>query len=113
MRILNNNARMACSHELGKVANVPSQTWVTIAKSPVLVAPDPIGKVLAGCPNVAPGILPCTATVTQSSGKSSFINIGGHPVCLDTTSGFTNGTPPGTVTYNVKSPGQHFVSTNA
>jgi hypothetical protein len=43
------------------------------------------------------------------SGYSSFIQIDGKAVCLDSVVGNTDGTPPMSVDYVVNDPGQHFV----
>jgi hypothetical protein len=43
-------------------------------------------------------------------GYSSFVRINGRAVCLDTVTGFTDGTPPGVVKYIVRHPGQKFVN---
>ena len=46
-------------------------------------------------------------------GYSAFISIDGHAVCLDNLWGFTDGTPPGIVKYNVVDPAQQFVESAA
>jgi hypothetical protein len=38
------------------------------------------------------------------------VRIDGRRVCLDTVTGLTDGTPPGTIKYEVRSPGQDLVS---
>jgi hypothetical protein len=38
------------------------------------------------------------------------VRIDGCAVCLDTVTGLTDGTPPGIVTYKVRSPGQTLVT---
>jgi len=112
MRILNDDVLLNCVHKTGKVRNKPSQEWVRIARKPVLVKPDPVGCTIGGCSNtvVPAGIKPCTKTVTMQAGESLFVRIDARPVCLDTVTGLTNGSPEGTVLYNVTSPGQQFVS---
>lgn len=101
---------LVCKHKLGKVGIVPSQRFVTISGSPVLVEPDPVSKSITGCPNVGATIKPCTATLAVTRGYSGFIRINGQRVCLEAVTGLTDGTPPGMVEYNVASPGQGFVS---
>jgi hypothetical protein len=107
MKWLTEDARLACDHG-GKVSNQPSQHLVTINGRKVLVATDPQGRPISACPNLNPtaGIKPCTNTLPVIEGYSAFVTIDGHRVCLDTVTGLTDGTPPGTVTYTVKSPGQ-------
>jgi hypothetical protein len=49
-------------------------------------------------------------TLPVKSGYSDFVRIDGKRICLDTVTGLTDGTPPGTVEYKVRSAGQDFVS---
>jgi hypothetical protein len=42
-------------------------------------------------------------------GYSEFVRIDGRPVCLESVTGFTDGTPPGVVKYKVNAPGQSLV----
>lgn len=113
MRWLTEDAKLTCKHDLGIVENVPSQSFVTIAKRKVLVDVDPEGRAINGCPNRGPAIKPCLLTLPVQTGYSHFLRIGGHRVCLDTVTGFTDGTPPGVVKYLVKEPGQPFVEGSA
>ena len=87
-----------------------TQGLVTIGHRPVLVATDPESRPIVGCPTVGPSIKPCTSTLPVQQGYSTFIRIQGRAVCLDTVTGLTDGTPPGTVKYKVRSSGQQFVS---
>jgi len=110
MRLLTEDAWISCKHLLGRVQIEASQNWVTIAGRRVLVDNDPEAKTIAGCPNVGPTIKPCLKTLNVQTGYSTFVRIDGRPVCLDTVSGFTDGTPPGVVRYVVREAGQDFVS---
>ena len=110
MKILTEDAVLVCLHELGKVANQPSQDWVTIGKRRVLVENDPVGWSIALCPNIGFAIKPCQTTLKVETGYSEFIRVNGKRVCLDTVTGLTDGTPPGTVKYRVREPGQGWVS---
>ena len=112
MRLLLERGVVRCGHD-GQVANVPSQEWVRVAGSPVLVEPDPVGRSISMCPNVGLNIKPCTSTLVVRTGYSGFISIGGQPACLETVVGFTDGTPPGLVEYTVRDPGQSFVAASA
>lgn len=104
------DARLACDHG-GKVGNKPSQELVRIEQRIVLVATDPEGRSISGCPNTAPmmGMRPCKTTLKVKTGYSQFIAIGGDRVCLSSVQGLTDGTPPGVVNYRVLSPGQSLV----
>jgi hypothetical protein len=112
MRILVNEAILRCGHD-GKVENVPSQQWVHIKESPVLVATDPQGRDISMCPHIGINVKPCNKTLPVTKGYSTFITIGGKAVCLDTVEGFTDGTPPGAVKYTVRRPGQSLVGATA
>lgn len=110
MLFLIDKTSFACLHK-GVVRNKPSQDWVTIEKDSVLVKNDPEGRDIDRCPNRGPhGIKPCLKTLKVNVGYSAFISIDGHAVSLDNTWGFTDGTPPGLVKYNVVDPAQRFVS---
>ncbi len=110
MRLLTQTAVLVCTHELGIVGIAAGQSLVRISKSKVLVETDPAQRPIAGCPNVGPGIKPCTSTLVVKKGYSDFIRIQGRRVCLDTVTGYTDGTPPGAVKYKVRTPGQEFVT---
>jgi hypothetical protein len=103
---LTEDAVVVCAHELGHAENVPSQSWVTIEKRRVLVANDPEGRSIKGCPNVGPAMRPCLYTLAVTKGYSTLLSIEGHPICLDSLSGLTDGTPPATVKYKARSAGQ-------
>jgi len=112
MRLLNEDALLQCTHA-GNVENKPGQSFVFITKRLVLVDNDPEGRKIGGCPNTGPGIKPCLTTLAVKEGYSVFVRITQQRVCLDSVSGLTDGTPPGVVKYNVRQPGQPFVSANA
>jgi hypothetical protein len=109
MKILTTGADLRCEHINGTVKIAASQSLVTINGQPVLVEPDPVGRPISGCPNVGATIKPCTSTLAVREGYSDLLTINGRRVCLDTVTGLTDGTPPGTVPYKVKNPGQGFV----
>jgi hypothetical protein len=113
MKILTEDSLLVCKHELGKVSNQPSQELVTIAKRRVLVENDPEGRSISKCPNIGIAIKPCTTTLKVDTGYSEFIRINGKRVCLNTVTGLTDGTPPMTVKYYVRTPGQDWVSGSA
>lgn len=113
MRALTQDAVIPCKHAAGLVGLVPSQTWVTVERRALLVHPDPEGRPIAGCPNVGATIKPCTSTLPVEQGYSELVRIDGRRVCLDAVTGLTDGTPPGTVKYEVRSPGQGWVGIEA
>ncbi|MBN1983468.1 MAG: hypothetical protein JW795_18165 [Chitinivibrionales bacterium] len=102
-------ALLRCNHKTGTVSIQASQSFVFIKGQKVLVEPDTLHRPISLCNNVGINIKPCTSTVTVSDGYSPFIRIGGRRVCLDTITGLTDGTVPGTVHYSVVNPGQSFV----
>ncbi len=108
MELVTVNAVVRCGHD-GRVENVARQGYVTIGSAPVLVAHDPRGRVITGCPNVGPTMKPCATTLAVDKGYSGWIRVDGHPVVLSTLDGLTDGTVPGTVHYTVRDPGQGFV----
>jgi len=100
---------VVCKHQLGRSDNRPSQGWLRIDTRRVLVDADPEGRTISGCPNVGPAIKPCMTTLKVKKGYSDWIRIGGQALCLDTVTGFTDGTPPGVVMYVVADAGQTWV----
>lgn len=108
MKILTRSGVSRCGHD-GIVVPMASQSWVRVTSSPVLVESDPVGRSIGMCPNVSINIKPCTSTLVVHSGYSGFLRIGGHAICLDSVVGYTDGTPPGSVKYTVRDPGQRLV----
>lgn len=109
MKILTSGADLRCNHMSGVVPIISTQSLVTIDGRPVLVEPDPEGRLILGCSNIGALIKPCTSTLTVSVGYSGLLSIDGQHVCLDTVTGLTDGTPPGIVRYKVVDPGQNWV----
>ena len=109
MLILTEDAGLYCKHGPGKVSIVATQNLVTVEQRRVLVEIDPQGRPISGCPNVVP-FKPCTTTLVVDKGYSDFIRVADRRLCLDTVTGFTDGTPPGIVKYVVRFAGQTFVS---
>lgn len=106
-----------CGHD-GKIRNEPSQEWVRIGQRPdddadqrplVLVDSDPQGREIVACPNFGANIKPCKKTLRVAKGYSEWIRIDGQRVVLSHLDGLTDGTPPGTVHYDVRDPKQTFV----
>ncbi|MSP13079.1 MAG: hypothetical protein EXR62_08990 [Chloroflexi bacterium] len=109
MKVLTEDAVLICAHDLGLVANRPSQDLVTIVHRRVLVEDDPENRSISKCPNVGLTIKPCLLTLRVETGYSEFVRIEGKRICLDMVTGLTDGTPPGTVKYRVREPGQELV----
>jgi hypothetical protein len=109
MLALTEDAGLFCKHGPGKVSILATQELVTVKGRKVLVEPDPVGRPIAGCPSVVP-FKPCLTTLMVQKGYSQFIRVENRRLCLDTVTGFTDGTPPGVVMYVVRFAGQEFVS---
>jgi hypothetical protein len=110
MLFLTEDARLVCTHEPGRVDTVGTQDLVTVERRKVLVDSDPEQRPISGCPNIGPGLTPCTTTLDVRVGYSGFLRILGKRICLITVTGFTNGSPPGGARYEVRQAGQSFVS---
>ncbi len=113
MRLLTDAAVLVCLHELGILENRPSQSLVRIDGHRVLVDNDPETRSIGGCPNIGATIKPCQQSLRVQVGYSTWVKIDGHKVCLDTVRGLTDGTPPGTVEYKVRRPGQKLVDSTS
>lgn len=109
MKLLSEDARLICAHQLGSVGLSPLQDLVRVDGRRLLVEHDPEGRPISGCPNVGATIKPCTSTLKVTVGYSDLVRIDGRRACLDTVSGLTDGTPPGMVKYSVHLPGQVLV----
>ena len=111
MKLLTEDAKLVCAHRTGKVSIAAiGQKLVTVGGRLLLVATDPEGRSISGCPSMGPGIKPCTTTLPVEFGYSTWLKIDGKRVCLDTVTGLTDGSPPGTIHYLVADPGQQLVS---
>lgn len=111
MKLLTQDAKLVCNHRSGRVSIAPiGQTFVGVEGRLILVATDPEGRSISGCASMGPGIKPCTTTLAVEVGYSTWLKIDGKRVCLDTVTGLTDGSPPGTIHYLVIDPGQQLVS---
>ena len=110
MKLLTEDAVLICNHVLGTVDVPPTQSLVTVEGRRVLVEVNPEGRPIQKCPNVGATIKPCQLTLPVQKGYSEWIRVDGRRVCLDTVTGLTDGTPPGTVHYRVLTPGQELVT---
>lgn len=109
MKLMTENAVVVCTHETGIVGIAATQKLVRINGRRVLVERNPEGCPIVGCPNAAPPSKPCLTTLVVQNGYSGLLRINGKRICLDTVTGLTDGTPPGTVKYKVRNPGQVLV----
>jgi hypothetical protein len=107
---LTEDAVLTCDHLLGKLDIDPRQRWVTVEGRALLVRPDPEDRPIHHCPNIGATIKPCGRTFRVLSGYSPLVRIDDHPLCLDDLYGLTNGTPPESVRYGVRVPGQELVT---
>jgi hypothetical protein len=113
VRFLTEDAELKCTHG-GELQLEPVQDLVHIDGRRVLIEPDPENREINGCPNTdLAEIRPCKKTEEVRKGYSVFIRVLGHQVCLDSVEGFTNGTPPRSVKYVVREPGQEYVDGDA
>ena len=111
MLVLTEDARLFCKHAPGgRVQIEPTQDLVTVEQRRVLVEPNPEHRPITGCPMPPLGQRPCLHTLNVEAGYSEFVRVAGKRVCLDTTTGVTDGDPIGVVHYVVAVPGQSFVS---
>jgi hypothetical protein len=110
MFVLNEKAVLTCNHPNGFLRNDPSQNFVRIQKSRVLIETEPLGWIIKSCPMVPPQAKPCTVAEKVEKGYSAWVRISGRRVCLDTVTGYTDGMAPRTIMYTVMKPGQEFVS---
>ncbi len=106
---LTEDVDVRCAHRLGHASVPASQHLVSVEGRFVLVDPDPQGQSIDNCPNIGVGIKRCMTTLPVLHGKSGFVRINGAQVIRADLSGLTDGTPPGSVTYNVQKPGQDLV----
>lgn len=98
---LTDQADVRCTHKLGRSPQQATQEWVRISGRPVLLQPDPVGRPISGCPNIGVSIKPCTTALAMTRGWSGFVRIDHRPVLRADLTGYTDGTPPGAVTYEV------------
>ncbi len=105
--VLTAGGAIVCSHGAKVIPAPPPQAKLLIDGQPALVQPSLApGTVVPGtCPNNNPslGLKACT-TVTANAGMATKLVVDGKPVLLDTATGITDSTPPGTL--KVTSAGQ-------
>jgi hypothetical protein len=109
--ILTEKSQLQCGHLMGRVDIDPSQDFVRIEGSRVLVRPDPEHRPIHGCPNISAVTKPCQHTLQVRTGYSTFVRISGEPVVLADLAGVTDGSPPAGAGYQVADPAQDLVVT--
>lgn len=100
---------LVCGHQLGRVQIETHQELVRIDGVRVLVAKEPEGRKVRGCPQVPP-TRPCLVTLGATKGYSELVRISGAPLVLSNLEGRTDGFPPGAVRYLVRDAGQDLVA---
>lgn len=111
MLLLIETGLLSCDHNgTGLVHNRPSQDLVRISGRRLLVESDPVLSPITSCDNIGIGMKPCTSTLNVQQGYSDLLRVDGHRACLDTVTGLTDGSPPGTVHYRVRRAGQDYVT---
>lgn len=116
MRLLTEDAVVVCTHRLGRVdvrAKPLRQGLVSVAHRRLLVEDDPEQRPIRLCPNYGITVKPCNTSLAVTIGYSTLLRIDGRSVCLDTVWGYTDGTPPSVVAYEVVDPGQRFVGSDS
>lgn len=103
-------AALHCPHH-GRVSPAPSNPWICIDGSPVLVRQDVEGVAIDGCPNtIPPNTVKCSKTIAVlNRSESHWLYIAGRPIALSSVVGSTVCQPPLSAQFSVTSPGQAFV----
>jgi hypothetical protein len=100
--ILTSNAQVMCIHG-GQVMLRPTQTVVQVGGGFALCLPDLLSMPIVGCPQMGPGIVPCTLAVVTDPviTASPKVMVQGRPAYVVTQigvpGGVTNGVPPGMI----------------
>lgn len=105
-QVITEAAVITCSHG-GKVTIPASQHLLTIDEKAVLVQGDEASGTIEGCSNSNNelGLKPCTKLSPATPvGVAKKLQVGGRFVLLQTATGATDSTPPGT--WQVESAGQ-------
>ena len=112
MLVVTEKGVIVCGHQLGRVRIATRQQLVRIDGVRVLVATEPEGRPIKGCPQVPP-TKPCTVTLGVVTGYSDLVRISGARLVLSNLDGRTDGFPPGAVQYLVRDAGQDLVAEKA
>lgn len=109
MKVLVQTSLLTCDHGSGVVTIGALQSMVHVNGVAVMVKGDFEAKPIGGCANAGPSIKPCTTTTAVTKGYSSHVFINNIPVALDDLEGVTDGTPPSTIPFKVRSASQVLV----
>src|SRR5690348_11451347 len=90
----------------GQVTLVPRQQKVLVGGAPAMGLSDIAGSLIVACPQIGPGIKPCTTVVSAIPGVSTSpkVMVMGQPALVQSVQGMTDGVPPGMII--CVSPGQ-------
>lgn len=111
MKILTTRGILRCIHAGLARSDQHAQSFVSIEGDPVLVGGDPTARTFGSAGIACPiPTLPCVQTLAPMAGHSSFVRIGGTPVCLSTITGLNQPSGGG---YSVHHPGQSLVEVSA
>jgi hypothetical protein len=95
---LNHRAILKCTHG-GQVLLVPPPLRsLHIMGSPVVTDFDLLKAPIIGCPQIGPGLKPCTRCVMVVTGRARDIFVDSLVPLLDTLQALTDGSAPGLVT---------------
>src|ERR1022692_4214486 len=95
---LNHLATLQCTHGGQVLLFPPPFRSFNIMQSPVVTDMDLLEALIVGCPQIGPGIKPCTKIITILLGQSLEIQVDGEIPILDSLQALTDGVPPGIVT---------------
>lgn len=95
LKYLSHASILKCSHG-GTVQFVPppSRSYY-IKQRPILTEPDLLKAFIIGCPQVGPGLKPCTKVVRVMIGKAVDIRTDSEVPLLESLKALTDGSPPG------------------
>jgi hypothetical protein len=94
MKYLTHAAVITCLHG-GMVQFNPVQPSWEIMGQPVLTVDAVENAAIVGCPQMGPGIKPCTKVVTITVGRAAHAESDGRIPLLNTLDFITDGNPPG------------------
>jgi hypothetical protein len=94
---LNHRAILQCVHGGQVMLFPPPLRSLWIMQSPVVTETDLMQAIIIGCPQVGPGLKPCTKITAILMGRSLQIQIDGEVPILDSLRAMTDGGPPGIV----------------
>jgi len=94
---LNHRSILQCTHG-GRVLLIPPPyRSFHIMQSPVVTDMDLLKAPIIGCPQVGPGLKPCTRVVSIIMGRSLQFYVDGQVPLLDSLMALTDGVAPGMV----------------